>query len=159
VEASELIESRLKETDGTYVIDSGDGNLMFLVTDTGTVGELGLDPIEDSSSAKRKVLIGNLTDADIPAGKLVLAHYLDGYYFVGGVGGGSGATLYRYELTSGFTSNVADADILQMNGDLVVKDSVSDPEGIFSTLGTGDTGLCFLSDGTYYIIQAGCPAV
>ena len=74
-------------------------------------------------------------------------------------GGRSGATLYRFTLNESWSSGAADADILEMDGtDTDIDADVLDPLGIFSTLTTGDAGLCLLQGGSYYVIQAPCPA-
>ena len=77
-----------------------------------------------------------------------------------GVSGGGGTTLYRFTLNEDFVSGVADADILEMDGtDTTIDADVLDPLGIFATIGNGDAGLCLLQNGSYYVIQAPCPAV
>lgn len=73
-------------------------------------------------------------------------------------GGGGGARFYRFTLNSVWTAGTANADILEMNGaDTGIDADVSDPLGIFSTLGVDDPGICFLQDNVYYAIQAPCP--
>ena len=75
-------------------------------------------------------------------------------------GGGASITLYRFTLNEDFVSGVADADILNMDGtDTGIDADVLDPLLIFATIGTGDAGLCLLQSGSYYVIQAPCPAV
>lgn len=73
-------------------------------------------------------------------------------------GGRGGGRLFRFALTSGWTSGSASATILAMDGTTIESSTVEDPEGIFSSLGNTDTGLAFKQDGTYYVIQAPCPA-
>jgi hypothetical protein len=73
-------------------------------------------------------------------------------------GGTSGVTFWRFTLNEAWTAGVADADILEMDGtDTTTDADVHDPLGIFSTLGNGDPGICFLQGGVYYAIQAPCP--
>lgn len=70
-----------------------------------------------------------------------------------------GITLWRFTLNEAWSSGAADADILEMDGtDTGTDADVLDPLGIFSTLGNGDAGLCILQGGSYYVIQAPCPA-
>jgi hypothetical protein len=78
-----------------------------------------------------------------------------------GGGGGGGANLFAFELTGGMVSNSGPADISSIDGIATVSlesSTVYDPQNIFATLGTGDTGLCIKQRGKYYIIQANCPA-
>tara|TARA_R100000808_G_scaffold10526_1_gene27822 strand:- start:1506 stop:2237 length:732 start_codon:yes stop_codon:yes gene_type:complete len=71
--------------------------------------------------------------------------------------GTGGATLWRFALTASLSSGSAGATIKNLDGDTVTGSfTVRDPEGIFSTLTSGDTGLCLLSGDRYYVIQAGC---
>ena len=70
--------------------------------------------------------------------------------------GGSGALLYRFELTEDLATHVAEADITEMDGTVVETADVLDPEEIFATLVIGDRGLCLKQDGIYYAIQAPC---
>lgn len=73
--------------------------------------------------------------------------------------GASGATLYRFTLNANFNTGTADADIIEMGGtDTTIDANVLDPLGIFATLLNGDAGLCILQGGSYYAIQAPCPA-
>ena len=73
---------------------------------------------------------------------------------------GGGTTLYRFTLNEDFAGGAADADILEMDGtDTGIDADVQDPLGIFATIGNGDAGLCLLQNGSYYVIQAPCPAV
>jgi hypothetical protein len=73
-------------------------------------------------------------------------------------GGGGGVTFWRFSLNANWSSNVADADILEMDGtDTGTDADVEDPLGIFADLGNGDAGICFLQGGVYYVIQAPCP--
>ncbi len=73
--------------------------------------------------------------------------------------GGGGISLYRFTLNEAWSSGVADADILEMDGtDTGTDADVNDPLGIFADLGNGDAGLCLLQNGSYYVIQAPCPA-
>lgn len=67
--------------------------------------------------------------------------------------------LYRFTLNATLASGTADADILEMDGtDTGIDDTVRDPEGIFASLVTvGDSGLCLMQDGKFYVIQAPCP--
>lgn len=82
----------------------------------------------------------------------------DQEYVEGRVRGGGGTKLFRFTLNAAWSSGVADADILQMDGtDTGIDANVEDPLGIFSTLGNGDPGLCLLQGGKYYVIQAPCP--
>jgi hypothetical protein len=75
---------------------------------------------------------------------------------VGGSGGG--LQLYRFTLNESWTSGVADADILEMDGtDTGLDRDVLDPLGIFDSLGIGDAGICVLQNSNYYVIQAPCP--
>lgn len=72
---------------------------------------------------------------------------------------GSGTKLFRFTLNATWSSGVADADILEMDGtDTGIDDDVRDPLSIFGTLGIGDAGLCLRQAGLYYVIQAPCPA-
>ena len=68
--------------------------------------------------------------------------------------------LFRFTLNASLASGTADADIIEMDGtDTGIDDDVLDPLGIFATLVTvGDAGLCLRQDGSYYVIQAECPA-
>lgn len=73
--------------------------------------------------------------------------------------GSGGTKLFRFTLNADWSSGVADADILEMDGtDTGIDDDVRDPLGIFDTIGTGDAGLCLRQAGLYYVIQAPCPA-
>lgn len=70
----------------------------------------------------------------------------------------AGSRLFRFTLNEAWTAGAADADILLMDGtDTTIDADVLDPLGIFSTLTTGDPGLCIRQDGSYYVIQAPCP--
>lgn len=71
---------------------------------------------------------------------------------------GSGSSkFYRFTLNEPWTSGVADADILEMDGtDTAIDDDVNDPLGIFDDMTTGDEGICFKQGGIYYAIQADC---
>jgi hypothetical protein len=76
-------------------------------------------------------------------------------------GGGGGASLFAFELTADMTSKAGAADISSIDGISITSlesSTVYDPQNIFATLGTGDTGLCIRQGGKYYIIQANCPA-
>jgi len=78
-----------------------------------------------------------------------------------GGGGGSGISLFAFELTADMASNSATADISTLDGistDSLESSTVYDPQAIFGILETGDTGLCIKQGGLYYIIQANCPA-
>ena len=77
-----------------------------------------------------------------------------------GGGGGGGATLYRFQLNSNYnTGTTVGATIKTMGGTTVTSSGVlSDPEAIFFGLPSGSKGYCILQDGTYYAIQALCPA-
>ena len=70
--------------------------------------------------------------------------------------------LFRFTLNEDMgatTANKGDADILQMDGtDTGIDADVEDPLAIFATLESGDPGLCLKQGGSYYIIQAPCPA-
>lgn len=71
--------------------------------------------------------------------------------------GGGGATLWRFALTANLSGGSAGATIKNLDGDTVVGTLVvRDPEGIFSTLESGDTGLALLVGDRYFVIQAGC---
>ncbi len=78
------------------------------------------------------------------------------------LGGGSGgsATLYRFQLNANYnTGTTVGATIKTMGGTTVTSSGVlSDPEAIFFGLPSGSKGYCILQDGTYYAIQALCPA-
>lgn len=77
-------------------------------------------------------------------------------------GGGGGKTLFRFTLTSGWTSGSASADIKEISdGTAVESSTVEDPLTIFSdgttgSLISGDDGLCLKQGGSYYAIQAPC---
>jgi hypothetical protein len=75
-------------------------------------------------------------------------------------GGGGGATLYRFQLNANYnTGTTVGATIKTMGGTTVTSSGVlSDPEAIFFGLPSGSKGYCILQDGTYYAIQALCPA-
>ena len=74
-------------------------------------------------------------------------------------GNGTGVTFWRFTLNEAWSSGVADADILEMDGtDTTTDADVNDPLGIFADLGSGDAGICFLQGGAYWAIQAPCPA-
>lgn len=77
-------------------------------------------------------------------------------------GGGARIKLYRFTLNEDMgatTTNKGDADILEMDGtDTGIDADVEDPLAIFSTLTNTDAGLCLRQGGSYYIIQAPCPA-
>ena len=77
-----------------------------------------------------------------------------------GGGGGGGATLYRFQLNANYnTGTTVGATIKTMGGTTVTSSGVlSDPEAIFFGLPSGSKGYCLLQDGTYYAIQALCPA-
>lgn len=84
----------------------------------------------------------------------------DGTYTEGIVRGrGWNGRLFRFTLNATLASGTADADILEMDGtDTGIDDTVRDPEGIFASLVTvGDSGLCLMQDGKFYVIQAPCP--
>lgn len=71
---------------------------------------------------------------------------------------GAGPRLYRFTLNAAWSAGVADADILLMDGTDTTRDAdVLDPLSIFSSLGSGDAGLCIFQGGKYYVIQAPCP--
>jgi hypothetical protein len=78
---------------------------------------------------------------------------------IGGSGGG-GATLYRFQLNANYnTGTTVGATIKTMGGTTVTSSgTLSDPEAIFFGLPSGSKGYCLLQDGTYYAIQALCPA-
>jgi hypothetical protein len=77
---------------------------------------------------------------------------------IGSSSSGGGVSLWRFTLNEAWTAGAADADILQMDGtDTGTDAGVLDPLGIFSTLESGDAGLCLLQGGNYYVIQAPCP--
>lgn len=66
---------------------------------------------------------------------------------------------FRFTLNEAWTSGVADADILQMDGtDTGIDADINDPLLIFAELTTGDAGICFLQDGQYWAVQAPCGA-
>jgi len=66
-------------------------------------------------------------------------------------------TLYRFTLNEAWTANVADADILLMDGtDTTLDADVYDPLSAFTDLVNGDPGICILQDGKFYAIQAPC---
>jgi hypothetical protein len=112
--------------------------------------------VESSSVEDPDLLFSNLENGDDG-----LAIKQDDSYWViapDGGGSGGGSSLFRFSLTGAWTSGVANADITQMNGSVVESTTISDPEGIFASLGSGDTGLCLLQDSTYFAIQAGCPS-
>ena len=77
-----------------------------------------------------------------------------------GGGGGGGATLYRFQLNANYnTGTTVGATIKTMGGTTVTSSgTLSDPEAIFFGLPSGSKGYCILQDGTYYAIQALCPA-
>ena len=71
--------------------------------------------------------------------------------------GSGGTTLWRFALTADLSSGSAGATIKNIDGDTVTGTfTVRDPEGIFSTLESGDTGLALLVGDRYFVIQAGC---
>ena len=66
--------------------------------------------------------------------------------------------LDRFTLTSVFTSNTATANISEMSGTSAFTGvDLKDPEAVFDTLESGDTGLCVYQDGQWFAIQAPCP--
>lgn len=68
------------------------------------------------------------------------------------------ATLWRFELTQNLSGGTAGATITTMDGgSWTGTHSVTDADGTFSELETGDTGLCMAVANTYYVIQASCP--
>jgi hypothetical protein len=77
-----------------------------------------------------------------------------------GGGGGGGATLYRFQLNANYnTGTTVGATIKTMGGTTVTSSgTLSDPEAVFFGLPSGSKGYCILQDGTYYAIQALCPA-
>ena len=74
--------------------------------------------------------------------------------------GSGGATLWRFQLLATLEYGSAGATIKNMDGDTVTAAVgnfvVRDPEGIFSTLESGDTGLALLVGDRFFVIQAGC---
>lgn len=86
----------------------------------------------------------------------------DQSYIEGRVRGGQAqarARLYRFTLNANLNTGTADADILEMDGtDTTIDADVLDPLGIFSALVNTNAGLCLYQDGSYYVIQAPCPA-
>mgnify|MGYP000504183545 CR=1 FL=1 len=72
-----------------------------------------------------------------------------------------GSRLYRFTLNENMgatTANQADADLLEMDGtDTNIDVDILDPVAIFSSLTSGDAGLCYKQAGNYYVIQAECP--
>ena len=57
-----------------------------------------------------------------------------------------------------FTSNTATANISEMSGTSAFTGvDLKDPEAVFDTLESGDTGLCVYQDGQWFAIQAPCP--
>ena len=69
----------------------------------------------------------------------------------------SGTSLWRFQLTASLSGGTASATISSMEGNAVTgTHSVTDVQGIFDTLESGDTGLCLLVGNTYHVIQAGC---
>ena len=68
----------------------------------------------------------------------------------------NGMTLCRFALTESLTSGIANATIKNMLGTTVMTSKIRDPEGIFSELESGDTGLAIEQGGKFYIIQAPC---
>jgi hypothetical protein len=102
----------------------------------------------------------SLTDAESLA-ELIggRAMIIEGRRPVGG-GGGGGATLYRFQLNANYnTGTTVGATIKTMGGTTVTSSgTLSDPEAVFFGLPSGSKGYCILQDGTYYAIQALCPA-
>lgn len=98
----------------------------------------------------------NATDADA-LGRMIETR--EGEYIEGKVRAKpNGIRLYRFTLNANMSGGSADADILEMDGtDTTIDADVEDPVNIFSTLESGDPGLCILQGGVYYIIQAPCP--
>jgi hypothetical protein len=84
----------------------------------------------------------------------------DKYALIETAAGGGGATLYRFELTANYnTGTDVFANIKTMAGATVATSVfLKDPEAIFFGLPSGSKGLCILQDGSYYAIQASCPA-
>lgn len=64
--------------------------------------------------------------------------------------------LFRFALTATLSGSSAAATIKTMAGSTVETSTVSDPESIFTGLASGKSGLCYLQNGVYYIIQARC---
>lgn len=63
----------------------------------------------------------------------------------------------RFTMNEDWSSGVADCDILWPDGtDTGADKDVLDPLGIYSPLGNGDAGWCFLQGGALYAIQAPC---
>lgn len=88
----------------------------------------------------------------IPVDTIVLLEKHHGQYYIKT----TGLRLYRFTLTSGWSSGVADADIKQMDGSEVESAEVRDPELVFSALISGKSGYCLGQDAKYYAIQAPC---
>lgn len=68
----------------------------------------------------------------------------------------SALKLVRFELLESLSTGTANATINSMDGDEIDEDDVLDPEEIFASLTTGDTGLALKQGGKYYVIQAPC---
>lgn len=65
--------------------------------------------------------------------------------------------LFRFTLNAGWTSNVADADILLLDATDTGEDhDVEDPLAMFTDLATDDAGYCKLQNGKFIAIQAPC---
>ena len=74
-------------------------------------------------------------------------------------GSGGGVTLHQFEMTGAWSAGVANADITAADGTgTPLSTTINDPLLIFASLTTGDVGFCLLDSGSYYAIQAPCPA-
>ena len=63
--------------------------------------------------------------------------------------------LYRYTLTSGWTSLVANATIVSTNGTTIGSSTVRDAGSVATSQTTGSTGWCALVDGEFVVIGGG----